>query len=62
MIDKEKEHYENVIYPEIARKDFERELYKQIDREDDISDEEKRENYFAEIQNEREEKEWQNSQ
>ena len=28
------EYYEDVIYPEIARKDFEREIYKQMDEED----------------------------
>jgi hypothetical protein len=43
MTDKEKEHYENVIYPEIARKDFERELYKRMDKEDMIDYENKQE-------------------
>jgi hypothetical protein len=31
MTEQEKKHYEDVVYPEIARKDFERELYKEMD-------------------------------
>jgi hypothetical protein len=34
MTKEEQRYYEDVIYPEIARKDFERELYKQMDEED----------------------------
>lgn len=33
-------------------------LYEQIDREEDMTDSEKREAYFAEIENDRMEQEW----
>ena len=36
MTEEEKKYYEDVIYPEIARKDFEREIYKELDQEDSI--------------------------
>jgi hypothetical protein len=37
-------------------------LYEQIDKEEDMTDAEKREAYFAEIQNERDEEDWQDRQ
>lgn len=33
MTEQEKRHYEDVIYPQIARRDWEREIYREIDKE-----------------------------